>query len=512
MAAFGANLLALLQLSAYLAWPLITVILASLLAISYALYNLFFHPLRPVPGPKLWAATQIPYTLTWLSGRLHIIVHELHEKHGDVVRIAPNRLSFTHPDAWQRIRGHRKSGQGEHGKDSTFYFTNKNNILGASRDDHSRYRRILAHAFSAKSMQDQQPLIMQYVDLLMQQLSERTEDENGRPREAVVNLAAWFNFATFDVIGDLAFGEPFGCLQESRYHPWVEAIFHGVEQFGVMIALRMYSPGLVGIAKRLGFIGSTELQVAYARERITRRLALETGRPDFVEAMAMVKPGNGQALTMEEMASNARMLVLAGSETTATALSGAAYFLARHPETQRRLEAEVRSSFASEEEIDLFSVNKLRYMLAVLDEAMRMFPPVPTQLPRACQPGGDVICGYQVPGGTGLDIFPWAMNYSSRNFTQPNEFIPERWLDGDDYSGQQLNKQRHNALQPFSVGPRNCIGKNLAYVEMRLILARLIWNYNLVLGDQASESFLACKSFNLWMKGPLNIRLIPVKE
>jgi cytochrome P450 len=368
-------------------------------AASYAVYNLLLHPLRPIPGPKLWAATQIPYTLAWLSGRLHVIVHELHEQYGDVVRVAPNRLSFTHPDAWQCIRGHRKSGQGEHGKDSTFYFTNKNNILGASREDHSRYRRILAHGFSAKSMQDQQPLITRYVDLLMQRLRERTQDGDGRPREAVVNLAAWFNFTTFDVIGDLAFGEPFGCLMESRYHPWVEAILHGVEQFGVMIALYMYFPGLVRLAKRLGFIGSMELQVAYARERITTRLALETGRPDFIEAMKTAKPEKGQALTMEEMASNARMLVLAGSETTATALCGAAIFLARYPEAQRRVAEEVRSSFASEEEIDLFSVNKLRYMLAVLDEAMRMFPPVPTQLPRSCQGGGDSICGYQVPGG-----------------------------------------------------------------------------------------------------------------
>ena len=242
----------------------------------------------------------------------------------------------------------------------------------------------------------------------MKRLGEKTRGEGGEPREAVVDLAAWFNFATFDVIGDLAFGKPFGCLQESRFHPWVGAILQGVEQFGMLVAVQWYFPGLLGLIKRVtpgGYIGAQiDVQAEYARKRITSRLALDTDRADFVQAMTTAKTDDGTILTMEEMASNARMLVLAGSETTATALSGTAFFLATHPKVQKRLAEEVRSSFATEEEIDLLSVNKanLRYMLAVLDESMRLFPPVPNALPRSCQEGGDVICGYQVPEGVRL--------------------------------------------------------------------------------------------------------------
>jgi cytochrome P450 len=203
-------------------------------------------------------------------------------------------------------------------------------------------------------------------------------------------------------------------------------------------------------------------------------------------------------------------LVLAGSETTATALTGAAYFLATHPDVQRKLAEEVRSSFKAEGDIDYFSVNQLKYMLAVLDESMRMYPPVPSNLPRVCMPGGDVILGYRVPEGTHLDIWPWAMNYSSRNFTSPNEFIPERWLDQNEHQGRRFDKERHSAFQPFSVGPRNCIGKNLAYVEMRLILARLLWNFDLSLADEASTQLTNGQTFSLWVKKPLNVRLTPV--
>ncbi|KAK4118830.1 cytochrome P450 [Parathielavia appendiculata] len=472
-------------------------------------------PLRAVPGPKLWAVSQIPYILAWLSGHASSTIHAFHEQYGDVVRVAPNRLSFTHPDAYQNIRGHRKCTQEEHGKDRAFYVISRQNILGASREDHARFRRILSHCFSAKSMQAQQPLITKHVDLLMQRLRERTtttQDGDGKRKEAVVDLAAWFNFTTFDIIGDLAFGEPFGCLEESRYHPWVSAIFRGVKQLGIMLAVELYLPGAVNFARKVlptAFV-AMDKQTEFANERIARRLQLETGRPDFVEAMVTANSEDGRMLTRHEMAVNARLLVFAGSETTATALASAAYFLSKYPEVQKKLADEVRSSFTSEGEIDLFSVNKLQYMMAVLDEAMRVFPTVPGHLPRTCHAGGDVICGIQVPAGTGLEVWPLAMNRSRRNFTEPDKFIPERWLPEAEYTGIRFDRERHGAFQPFSVGSRNCVGKNLAYMEMRLILARLIWNYDLVLADEAADRFLDCPAFGLWLKGPLHVRLIPL--
>ncbi|KAK3903621.1 hypothetical protein C8A05DRAFT_14442 [Staphylotrichum tortipilum] len=514
MGVLNPDVATLLGVPPAMAWPLAASVLAILLATGYVLYNIFSHRLHRVPGPVLWAATDVPYVLAWLSGRAQFTIHDLHKRYGDVVRIGPNRLSFTDPDAWHEIRGHRKNGQGEHGKDLAFYSIAKGNILGADRADHARFRRILSHGFSAKSMQDQQPLITYYVDLLMQRLAERTRDDAGNSRDAVVNLGAWFNFTTFDVIGDLAFGEPFGCLEDSRYHPWVKTIFDGIGQIGVYMTVQWYCPWVMDLTKKLfprGYIGDKiEQQSQYTRAKLEKRLALGASRPDFVEAMITAKSEDGRTMTKEQLVLHGRVLVLAGSETTATVLSGTAFMLALNPDAQKKLAEEVRSTFSSVEEIDLFSVNKLRYMLAVLDESMRMFPPVPSQLPRVCRTGGDVICGYHVPEGTSLEIWGWAMNYSTNNFTEPEKFIPERWLAGDEYQGVRFDKRRHHALQPFSVGPRNCIGKNLAYVEMRLILARLIWDYDFVLADEASERMLDSKAFSLWLKGPLNMRLIPV--
>jgi cytochrome P450 len=104
-------------------------------------------------------------------------------------------------------------------------------------------------------------------------------------------------------------------------------------------------------------------------------------------------------LSLQELAVNAGILVIGGSETTATALSAATYFLGMNPEPLKKLCEEVRSAFNNEAEIDLFSVGRLNYMLAVLDEAMRLHAPVPATTPRTISELGDTIGGYYVPLG-----------------------------------------------------------------------------------------------------------------
>jgi cytochrome P450 len=104
-------------------------------------------------------------------------------------------------------------------------------------------------------------------------------------------------------------------------------------------------------------------------------------------------------LTELELRDNATVLTTAGSETTATTLTAATYFLGTHPDVLTKLEAEVRSAFKSDQEININSVQSLPYMLAVLKEAMRVHPPVPISLSRVTPPGGSHIAGTHVAGG-----------------------------------------------------------------------------------------------------------------
>ena len=102
-------------------------------------------------------------------------------------------------------------------------------------------------------------------------------------------------------------------------------------------------------------------------------------------------------MSLAEIESNASLLLIGGSETTATLLSGVTYYLLTNPHTLSRLTAEVRSAFSSEAEITLTSVNRLSYMLACLDEAMRMYPPVPHGLPRVIPKGGKTLLERYIP-------------------------------------------------------------------------------------------------------------------
>lgn len=120
-------------------------------------------------------------------------------------------------------------------------------------------------------------------------------------------------------------------------------------------------------------------------------------------------------------------------------------------------------------------------MLACLDEALRMYPPVPGSFPRDVPAGGDYIGDSWVPESTVVAVTQFAAYHSPENFYLPDEYIPERWLDDE-----RFRNDNKAAFQPFSTGPRNCVGKNLAYFEMRIVLARLLYNFDILKLDPAS--------------------------
>jgi cytochrome P450 len=106
-------------------------------------------------------------------------------------------------------------------------------------------------------------------------------------------------------------------------------------------------------------------------------------------------------LTREELNNNALVLTIAGSETTATALTGATYFLAKSPRVLVKLASEIRTTFKEESEINFASVAKLPYLRAVTEEALRLYPPGPNSQPRITPPRGSFILGKHIPGNVG---------------------------------------------------------------------------------------------------------------
>lgn len=179
-----------------------------------AIYNHINHPLYRFPGPAIAAWTNALHSWTFLDGRQPYSILALHEKYGPVVRTSPNELSFSSASSWRDIYGFRP-GHRPFVK-SEFYdggsFADQAHSIVSERDplEHGKMRKYLSRAFSDKSLQDQEYLVQEMVDLFIERIGTHGAKEGG------INMVMWFNLLTFDIVGSLAFGETFGGLESGN--------------------------------------------------------------------------------------------------------------------------------------------------------------------------------------------------------------------------------------------------------------------------------------------------------
>ncbi|KAI9725830.1 MAG: hypothetical protein M1828_002459 [Chrysothrix sp. TS-e1954] len=442
--------------------------------VARATYRLTLHPLAGFPGPKLRAISHLPTALANSQGREPYAIRDLHEKYGSLVRINPNTLSIIDPDAWKDIYGQQTSRNFEK-KGYHSMRPGCPELLTATGDNHARQRSTINHAFSDKALKDQEPLIRGYVDLLLKKLQETTDDAFSPP----IDLVRWFEFVAFDIIGDLAFSTHFDCLESSDHHPWVLLLmdfFKGVsfatnaKLFGPLMPLIMLFAPLDKLRK-----GKDHLRMS--AEKVQERLA----RPADVESTDfwtyILRSKDERTMSVPEMEVNAAFILLAGSETVASALSGLFYYLAQNPDVLGRLRSELESNFTAEKDVTISNTAALPWLKATIDEALRLYPPFPIMLRRTSPDEGSTACGRWIPGNASIGITLLAAFQSAQNFAQPQRYAPERWLTGKERPDWAM-KDRLDACQPFSAGPRNCVGKTLAYAELRLITALLVIRFD----------------------------------
>ena len=161
------------------------------------------------------------------------------------------------------------------------------------------------------------------------------------------------------------------------------------------------------------------------------------------------------------------------------------FYLVRNPSTLARAAAEVRAAFSDVEEVRQgAALTGCTYLRACIDEAMRMSPSVGGLLPREVQAGGMTVAGEDfVPAGTVIGTPHYTIHHNAAYYPQPFRYVPERWIQGAEnpLTGRPTSQDEVAAAQgafcPFSIGPRGCIGKGLAYVEMTVTLARVLFLY-----------------------------------
>ena len=291
----------------------------------------------------------------------------------------------------------------------------------ADTNTHNRMRKLLSHAFSDSALREQEPLIHSYCDLLITKLHERVDG----PMKGHLDLVSWFNFMTFDIVGDLGYGESFHALERSEPHPWVTDIFQSLKVATMLRPIANYSLSRTILFTLVAAVPSLAKAKkdhdAYTLIKTTQRFEQQTDRKDFMRYIYVLKrflrqPFNlcshvlrhndERGMSFEEITANGEVIIIGGSETTATLMSGLVFHLLKSPHILEKLNKEVRDAFQSPSQMTFAAEAKLRYLQACLDEALRIYPPVPSMLSRLTEPEGNVISGHFVPGNVScLNLF-----------------------------------------------------------------------------------------------------------
>ncbi|KFY54761.1 hypothetical protein V496_07175 [Pseudogymnoascus sp. VKM F-4515 (FW-2607)] len=461
--------------------------------------------LSDIPAASPWAAL----TRFWLVrearfGRRYLTVDEAHKTHGDFVRIQPNHVSIANVDAINAIYGH---GNGFLKSDfyDAFVAVSRGLFSTRSRADHTRKRKIVAHTFSAKSVMQFEQYMHQNLDELLRQWDLIYQKAPANTKFARFDCLPWFSYLTFDTIGDLAFGAPFGMLKNgqdtieymdypggpSKYMRAVDALSRRGEAFAVL--------GCLPFLKKIGHLlpdsflrngvrsGGQVAGIAIARvnERLASTATKENERMDILARLMEGKDVNGHPLGREELTAEALTQLIAGSDTTSNTLTGIFYWLLKRPEVLAKLQAEVDTVILSPtDEVAFQTVKNLPYLKACINEGMRIHSTSAIGLPRVVPVDGPAveICGRKFEPGTVLSVPNYTIHRLESIWgADGDQYRPERW--------ETLTEDQKKAFVPFGHGPRSCVGRNVAEMELTLAMATLVRRYDFELYQEKFETW-----------------------
>lgn len=225
-------------------------------------------------------------------------------------------------------------------------------------------------------------------------------------------------------------------------------------------------------------------------EEAARRDGTE-GPKDFFHYLYQIRDPEtgGMGYSQPELWEELQLLVIAGADTTAIVLAATFFYLIREPEVLDKLSDELLTTFDSAAEIvPGAKLASCRYLRAAIREGLRMSPPVSAELIREVLPGGSVVDGEVFPEGVNVSVCTWAISYNEEIFPEPYRYRPERWLLDQKEGGSRGSKTgvskaslelAESAQVSFSFGARNCVGKNLAWMEMSLLLAKALYHFEI---------------------------------
>ncbi|KXS13314.1 cytochrome P450 [Gonapodya prolifera JEL478] len=447
-------------------------------------------PLSAIPTSRLVEWLPFYRMAIIATGQSHLFELSLHKRFGSVVRLNDTAISVADPDiAYKFLRI-------DDIKKSRFYERLRRNNdppnLVTHRDpvEHKAMRHLVSPAFSIRYLAGLEPLMGELIEELEKSLG-------SSPR---VDMGRVYHLFAMDFISKAAFGQSLHAVVNGT-HPFIANLKSGLLWAVVGLAFPFIPTHKFPAVKRLRQSNDSIID-SFIFDR--RKMNEEGKRRDDILQVLM-----DQNLDHLPLRTNLRVFFTAGSETTANTLTWATYMLLRNPQTLERLRQELDSAFPDGLRVVLpvSALKTLPYLNAVIKETLRLRPVAATvsrEIEEDTTITGHRVDGtpvvYHVPGGTHVDVSICALQRNPQIWIRPDDFWPERWLAeisgdeeawgvGSEGKGDEKHSERfvygtpkvvcREAYIPFSMGSRDCIGRNLAWNELRVVLAHVVRRYDI---------------------------------
>ncbi|PHH62103.1 hypothetical protein CDD82_2047 [Ophiocordyceps australis] len=458
-------------------------IFAACLVVAIVVWTAFsalvqYWRLRHIPGPP-----SAGFSTWWLvravgGNRAHLDLYQVCQQYGPVARVGPRDLVTSDAHLMKRmlnVRTQYKRSDWYHGMRLK---PGEDNVL-SQRDDylHNALRAKMAPGYSGKEVEHLESKIdgniMSLVNLIdSKYVSANQPFDFGRKAQ----------FFTLDVISDLAFGKAFGDLAtDSDVHEYIATMESSMPNIMVTTVLPWLGSLLASPLLRWMMPSDKDANGLGRAMAIAKQVAAERFGPDKKTKKDMLGSFVARGLSQSEAESEILMQLLAGSDTTATAIRATLLFVISNARVSSKLVEEIKAAKPSWPVITNSEARAMPYLQAIIKEGLRMFPPVAGMMAKEVPKGGDSFKGIFFPEGTRIGYCAWGIMRDGDLWgPDANEFRPERWLEA---SPEKFREMDSTADLVFGYGRWQCLGRNVAFMELNKVFVELIRRFDLSLVD-----------------------------
>ncbi|XP_060079009.1 cytochrome P450 4F6-like [Ylistrum balloti] len=395
--------------------------------------------------------------------------------------VVPN-LQAIHPDtAALIVKSSEPKPKGRGSPYSLFTAFLGDGLVTSNGSKWERNRKLLTPAFHFDILRPYVNIYNEAADILVDKFAKQMSESPNS-----VDIMDSLNLVTLDIILRCSLSYD-GNIQKQEKHPYVVAVHQisrlTMERISVPWHFLFWSLYMMS-ANGKEFMKHVNYTYRFAEEIIAKRkkeiaddpsLLQKKRKLDFLDILLTAKDESGSGLTDEEIRDEVNTFMFGGHDTTKTTLGWAIYNLGKYPEEQEKLYQELCDVTGDRKYIEWEDLGKLQKMSMVLKETLRLYPPGPST--SRCLTKPLEIEGVTLPVGTSIMVNFMCIHLRPDIFPNPTEFRPERFLP------ENTEKRHPYAFLPFSAGPRNCIGQNFAMNEQKVLLARILKRFKIVLDE-----------------------------